>query len=184
MFNNKEITELKEEMTTQLSNLSSTFNQMMQSNENAMSNLKNAIAELKDKNESVTVEIRKDLADINNIKSEFQQALNRINSVSRNIEETASMNVKEVADKEIESIKASSKQFRGLESELNELVEKVNEIQLELSKFISISQQIKLVDFSLQKHQEEMSKTEKERLDLRNENERLKSIMAKMKRGR
>ena len=184
MFNKKEIGELKEEITTQLSNLSSSFNQRLQNNENALSNLKNALIELKDKNETVTAEIKKDLQEINSIKSGFESALNRINSVSRNIEETASLSVKEVAEKEIESIRISSKQFRNLQEELNELVSTVNDIQLELSKFISISQQIKLVDFTLQKHEQEMSKTEKERLDLRNENERLKSIMARMKRNR
>ena len=184
MFNKKEISELKEEITSQLSTLNSNINQRLQNNENTLSNVKNALIELKENNQAVTSEIKKDLAEINSVKSAFESALNRINSVSRNIEETASLSVKEVAEKEIESIRISSKQFRNLQEELNELVSSVNEIQLELSKFISISQQIKLVDFTLQKHEQEMSKSEKERIDLINENERLKSIMAKMKRSR
>lgn len=184
MFNNKkEIDDLKQEMTDQLSALSTNLNQRLNDHEDSLSALKDVISELKANNSQITEKVKIDLKEINSIKSEFQTALNRLVSVSRTIEETAASNVKEVAEKEIETIQRSSRQFRDLEEELRAIVRKINTLQLEISKFISISQQIRLVDFTLQKHQEEMSKTERERMHLINENENLKSMMAKMKRG-
>ena len=185
MFNNKkEINQLRQELTDHLVNLSTDLNKKLQNHENSLTNLYELIKELKQNNINSEEKVKQELEEIDNIKSNFETALNRINSTSKNIEETAAINVREVAEKEIESIQRNSKQFRNLEKDIRSIVEKINVLQLEISKFISISQQIKLVDFSLKTYKEEISKTEKERINLINENERLKSIMAKMKRNR
>ena len=184
MFNKKEIEELKNSVTEQLTALSHNINQRFEQTDSDMSQIKVRIDEVQENNTNAADKIIQQLNEINRLKSEFENALNRIKSVSRNIEETAAISVKDVAEKEIETIKAHSKKFRDLEDELKGTTLSVNQLQMELAKFVSISQQIKLVDFSLTKHQEEMSKSEKERMQLINDNERLKSMMAKMKRNR
>jgi methyl-accepting chemotaxis protein len=184
MFNKKEINELREEITKKLDEIRAEFSTRLEQNSDALKELHSIISELKEDNTTVAEQVKKDLEEINEIKSNFESTLNRITSTARNIEETTSMHVKEVADKEIETIKASSKQFRGIEEELRKTTDSINDLQIELAKFISISRQIKLVDFSLKKHEEDMSRSERERMDLINENERLKTIMARMKRGR
>lgn len=184
MFNKKEINELKEEVTKKLDETKQEFSNKLVENSKVIDELHNIIRELKE-NHSVSAEnIKKELEEINSIKSEFERALNRVSSMNSVIESTTASSVREVAEKEIESIKASSRQFRNLEEELKEITERISEMQLEISKFISISQQIRLVDFSLKSHQEDLRNFERERTELLEENERLKTIMAKMKRNR
>jgi methyl-accepting chemotaxis protein len=184
MFNKKEFAELKEEFNSKFSELHSQFNSRIVEQNKFLKEFAVAFAELQQTNGLSAEKIKKDLEEVNSIRQSFETTLNRLNSVSKNIEETAAMNVKEVAEKELESIKASSKQFRGIENEMKSILENVNSLQLEISKFLSISHQIKLVDFTLKRHEEDLSSSERERMALRNENEELKSIMARMKRNK
>ena len=181
MFNKKEIQELKEELKQGLESLRTEFSLKL---EQHTSILTTQLSDIRETNTDSATQITKELVKINEIKSEFELTLNRLNSISRSIETNAATSVREVVEKEIESIKASSKQFRLAEEDLRQISNSINSLQLELSKFISISQNIKLVDFTLKQYQSEMSRSEKERRELINENEDLKSKMARIIRRR
>ena len=184
MFNTKQINELKEELNKSIEDLKNNTNAKLDENSNTIKEIYSSISELKEDNAESAEKIRSELEEINTLKAEFETALRRLGSTSRNIEDNIAAEVKEIAEKEIEAIKTSSKRFKNVEEELANLLARINNLQLELSKFVSISQQIKLVDFTLEKHYEDMNKSEKERIQLINENERLKSLMARMKRSR
>ena len=185
MFTNKkELEELKESISAQISGLGSSINQRLTEHENSLEKLNTQIDDIRERNNIITDKIRRDLKEIADIKTNFTTALNRVEALSRNMESSIHVSVKEIADKEIENIKCSVKQFKDVEMDLKNIVEVTNDLQLELSKFLSISQQINLVDFSLKSHKEDIENYERERSRLSDENERLKSIMAKMKRNR
>lgn len=183
MFNaKKDLEALREGTHSLLEQLKQDFSSKLEENKNAIRELYKLINELKENTLSHNETIKKDLLEINTLRSEFERALNRINSISSSIEDTAADRVREVAETHISSIQQSSSNYKELEQELKAIVAKIHTLQLEISKFVSISQQINLVDFSLKKHKDDLSNYEKEKNELINENERLKSIMAKMKR--
>jgi len=183
MFNKKEISDLKEEVSKQLEDLRSSISLKSESHSKSSQELHNLLLEIKDENRHNVEKLKGDMFEILKLKNEFETSLHRIQSVSRTIEDRAAESVRQVAEKEIEVINYTTKQFRNMESELRSVADKINLLNQELSKFVSISQQIKLVDFSLKKYQEEIKSSERERTEILNENERLKSIMAKMKRN-
>jgi len=184
MFNNKKDLEaIREGVRSHFDEIKEDFSSKLGLNKNAIRELYKEIQELKEANLNNNSQVKKDLLEINTLKSEFERALNRINSISSSIEDTAANNIREVVEKNIGSIQQSSTKFREMENEIRVIVGKIHTLQLEISKFISISQQINLVDFSLKNHKENIENYERERNELSQENERLKSIMARMKRN-
>lgn len=184
IFGNKEVSQLKQEFEKKLDDTKQELSSKLDATANYVKEIYELLQELKVYNENISGKIKKDLNEINLLKADLEKALNRINSTSRHIEETAALNVKEVAEREVNAIKMSSKRYRDVEGELEELARTVHDLQLELSKFVTISRQINLIDFTLKQHKEDIVEYEQEKNELVNENERLKTIMAKMKRMR
>ena len=184
MFNaKKDLESVRDGIRGHFDEIKDDFSVKLDETKNAIRELYKEIQELKGTNINHNEQVKKDLLEINTLKNEFERALNKVQSMSYVIEETTKDSVREVAQKEIESIQANSAKFRELENELRATTQKIHYLQLEISKFISISQQINLVDFSLKSHKQDIEKYERERNDLMQENERLKTIMARMKRN-
>lgn len=184
MFNKKELTELKEKITEKLEGFSSTFNQRMLEQESSLEKLSSTINGLNQSNQEVIEKVKTELNAISNLKDNFESVLNKLNSINKTIELTATSEIKEVAEKEINSIKDSAKKFREVEEDLSKVLLNINDTNMEISKFIDISNQIKLVDFTLKQHKDDLTNNEREKIRLMEENERLKSLMGKMKRNK
>lgn len=180
MFNKKEIQEIAEK----LEETKQEFSKKLEEQTIAIKEISSSLESIKDNNLAASETITAELEQLSALKYNFEKILNKLNSISKSLELTAASAVKEVADEEINSIRSSAKKFKEEEEKIKETLSRINEINMEISKFITISQQIKLVDFTLQKHQEDIHDYEQEHARLLDENERLKLIMARMKRNR
>lgn len=187
MFNKKieqDMQQFKEDVKSKISSMSSSLHQRIKEQEMSFSEIRSRIGSIQEKNLENAEKLKQEMQEICSIKSEFETSLNRINSISRSIEKTAASEVRKVADEEIERMRAGSAKLRDAEDDLNDMLEGINSINMEISKFLDISKQIRLVDFTLKSHQQDIQNYEKEKIRLLDENEKLKSIMAKMKRNR
>ena len=73
--------------------------------------------------------------------------------------------------------------FNELKDELSVIVSKFRSVESEIAKFHSIAQQIKEADFHLARYARELEKNDREKLALMKENDNLKHLLAKERRG-
>lgn len=86
--------------------------------------------------------------------------------------------------KETSKIASDVTRFNELKDELSIIVTKFKSVESEIDKFKLIAQQIKTADFQLQRHARELEKNDSEKLKLMQENDNLKRLLAKERRGR
>jgi hypothetical protein len=86
--------------------------------------------------------------------------------------------------KQISSLDITTKEYKKVESTLLNLNSNIKTLTNDITKFKSISSEISIADFNLSKHVKEVNLADKEKLRLMNENDRLKTIIAKQRRHR
>ena len=86
--------------------------------------------------------------------------------------------------KESAKLETDVKHFNELKTELSTLVSQFSSVEGEIAKFKLIAGQISAGDFELQRHARELQKNDKEKLQLMQENDNLKRLLAKERRGR
>ncbi|MBW3021138.1 hypothetical protein KY334_07625, partial [Candidatus Woesearchaeota archaeon] len=103
-------------------------------------------------------------------------------SMKHKLSDIIETKVTNMIDKEIINLNSKLKNLDNIEKEFDNFVNEVNKLKEELSKFNKISKEIKEVDFTLEKHTGLIQKIERKKIYLEEENEKLKSLMARMKR--
>ncbi|MHA2023660.1 MAG: hypothetical protein ACTSWQ_08375 [Candidatus Thorarchaeota archaeon] len=86
--------------------------------------------------------------------------------------------------KETGKLDTDVKCFNELKDELSVLVGKFKSVESEITKFKSIASQVNSADFELGKFARELEKSDSEKLRLMQENDNLKRLLAKERRGR
>ena len=191
MFGGNKIEEVKEilntnnkELATKIDSLTSTI----ESNSNQLSELKEKfeeeISHIKEKNDEISIRFDEELNHLVNLAGEFERSIASFNNIKNRLDDILYKKINEIADTEINSVKKRLSEFDNIQDDFTGLVNEVNSLQVQIKKFNEISENIKKVDFTLHSHARDLTKADRVKLEVEKENERLKSIMAKMKLGK
>ena len=128
--------------------------------------------------------IEEEMSKVVDVISGFEKSMASFDNVKNRLDTLLYDKINEFIDRELASIRKKLGVFDDVEDRFKALVGEVTALKMELAKFNAIAGNIKEVDFSLHKHAKELELQDKTKIDLERENDRLKSIMAKMKRQR
>lgn len=190
MFGGKQLEEIKEILENNQKETSSKIDELTSSvkeNHSQISSLSSRFSEELSKVEEENKELKKrfdeELGSLVDMIGEFERSIASFNNIKNRLDEVLYRKINEIADTELNSVRKRLSEFNTIQDDFSELVTEVNKLKSQISKFNQISENIKEVDFTLSSHKKDISHAERAKLQLEQENDRLKSMMAKMKRG-
>jgi len=147
-------------------------------------NFSNEFGFLKDQVLKISYELTKELKIINEESSRLKKCVNSFDSIKNRVDSMLMDKLNKLVDVEIKAVKEKFLEIDSVEKNYKSLIDELSKLESNIQKFNNISSNIKEVDFTLNKHMNDISQVEKKKILLEQENDRLKSIMAKMKRNR
>ncbi|MBW2998825.1 hypothetical protein KY321_04770 [Candidatus Woesearchaeota archaeon] len=187
MFNKKELQEIKDliennhKQTNQKIDL---ISETLSHNIKDVSELRSMISRSNHEFVEKTNQLEIELEKIITLSDNFSRCVNSFDSMKHKISDLIQSKISEMLDKETANINSKLESLNNIEEEFTSFMDEVNSIKEQLSKFNKISKEIKEVDFTLDKHTSLIQKIEKRKIHLEDENDKLKSLLAKMKRNR
>jgi len=133
-----------------------------------------------DYNKSISVEIEK----IVELKKSFETELNSFVFLKDKIKKELIENFKDNIKKEFNSLNEESIKHFELKKDINESANLLKNFNNNVIKLNNISNSIKEADFELSKHFANMENTNRDKVELMKEVDRLRGILAKYKRER
>ncbi len=133
-----------------------------------------------DFNKSISAEIEK----IAELKKSFETELNSFNFLKDRIKKELIENFKDNIKREFNSLNEESIKHFELKKDINESANLLKNFNTNISKLNTISNSIKEADFELAKHFENIENTNRDKVELMKEVDRLRGILAKYKRER
>lgn len=187
MFNGKqfqEIKELLEKTNLRIDELTSQVRESGQEMDELKHHFTDEVNNLKDQSLEKTFQLSKELKNLQEQTQKFQRCVGTFENLKSNLDDVLTSKITSMAEFEIRKVKESLSNLNSVENDFKALVIEVNDLKNEINKFNTISKGIKEVDFTLNKHVQEIEQVDRKKFELEQENERLKTMMARMKRNR
>lgn|SRR3989344_4796565 len=162
----EELKDLHKEHSEKISQLSLHFGSMNKSNSEFSKTIKDEIEK------------------ISEIKKSFETELNSFVFLKEKIKKELIENFKENIKKEFNSLNEESIKHFELKKDINESANLLKNFNNNITKLNTISNSIKEADFELAKHFENIENTNRDKVELMKEVDRLRGILAKYKRDR
>ena len=128
--------------------------------------------------------IKEELGKISEIKKSFETELNSFIFLKDKIKKELIENFKENIKKEFNTLNEESIKHFELKKDINESANLLKNFNNNINKLNTISNSIKEADFELVKHFKNVENTNRDKVELMKEVDRLRGILAKYKRGR
>ena len=190
MFNKKELEEIKEQVDLLSKEIHGKFEQHQKNllSHNAHTNtifnqIQTNISELQRKNFYFTdtfeeqVQKFKTLGD--KLKSTIESFKLLENVASKKLMEEMQVSI----ENEIKNLSHTSNKYKELEEKLSATQKRLVKIEDQLDRFLELAGKIKESDFELSRYANELRRNDKEKLELMRENEKLKTLIARERRG-
>ncbi len=128
--------------------------------------------------------IKEEIAKISELKKSFETELNSFVFLKEKIKKELVENFKENIKKEFNSLNEESIKHFELKKDINESANLLKNFNNNITKLNIISNSIKEADFELSKHFENIENTNRDKVELMKDVDRLRGILAKYKRER
>ncbi|MBU0470009.1 MAG: hypothetical protein KKA62_02330 [Nanoarchaeota archaeon] len=184
LFSKKELEELKEPLKeiSFLKEQSLKILQRLEENQEKLSLIADQIKSLEENQNSLTARFEEEMERLTELNQQFEK---RINSF-RALESSASKRLFEETNLEIKSqlrsLFMTTQNYQKLEVGLLQLLVKIETISEDVTKFSTISKEIKSADFQLSHFARQLTQQDQEKLSLMRENEKLKLLISKERR--
>jgi len=191
MFNKKEIQEVKEviennkkESDENLSLILKTLETNSTKVNNFQTEIKEDIQNIKQDQTESSKKLQKETNKIIELTNTFERSISSFENTKNRLDDMLYKRIEDLFETELNSLHNKMKEFSGIEEDFTKLVNEVNTLKDQIKKLNNISKEIKEVDFTLNKHINNIKEVDRKNQELHEQNEDLKSKMAKMIRNR
>jgi len=185
MFNKKEIQDLKQIFSKELSDIKKSIDRNTKVVESLdLWPVEKAISDLKDKQSGV---IKKTEASLNELNKQKQRFEKMINNLKHSVEKASEVSYNKLQDSiagSVNRLNLDITAFNNLKKDIQSISNDVLQTKFELEKFNAIAKSLKERDFELSKYQKSLLQQDQEKLRLMKEVEGLRRLIAKERRRR